>query len=231
MRHLSRAAQRGLSLVELMVGISIGLFIAGAATLVVTSQLADTRRLLLDTQLQQDLRATVDIVTRELRRAGSVGGTTRAQEGIWFPTASNVFENPWIVITPDDGEASDSVKFGYRRSPGNEGPFGFKLESGTIKSLIGGVWQELTDGRIMRVTAFRVTPDAPQSFQIPCPRKCPDGSTDCWPTLAVRGYEVLITAESRVDPALVRTLRSHVRVRNDAVRFNHPGVSYRACPA
>lgn len=231
MKRMPRFASRGLSLVELMVGIAVGLFITGAATLVVTSQLADTRRLLLDTQLQQDLRATTDIITRELRRAGSAGSTTIAQNGIWFPTVGNVVENSWTGITPDDGEASSNVEFRYRRSGGNEGPFGFKVEGETVKSLIGGVWQELTDSRIMRVTELTVTPDAEQTFQIPCPRTCPGGGTACWPTLSVRGYQVLITAESRVDPDVVRTLRSHVRVRNDQVRFNGPGVANRACPA
>ena len=73
---LGARSQRGLSLVELMVGIAVGLFVVAGAVMVVTTQLGDNRRLLLDAQLQQDLRATLDIVTREVRRAGGVADAT-----------------------------------------------------------------------------------------------------------------------------------------------------------
>ncbi len=58
------------------------------------------------------------------------------------------------------------------RRPGDEGPFGFKLESGAIKSYMGTAWQELTDSQVMLVTAFSVTSDDPQTFQLSCPRLC-----------------------------------------------------------
>ena len=61
--------QFGYSLVELMVGITIGLFIVAATSLMISTQLSGNRRMLLETQLNQDLRATADIITRELRRA------------------------------------------------------------------------------------------------------------------------------------------------------------------
>jgi type II secretory pathway component PulJ len=227
-----RRRQLGLSLVELMVGIAVGLFIIGAATLVVTSQLADTRRLLLETQLQQDLRATSDIITRELRRAGSAATTTMAQQGIWHPATGAVVPNNMATISPpDDEEASAEVQFRYERSASQLGPFGFKLEEGIVKSLIGANWQELTDSRVMTVTGFNVTADLPLEFQVPCPRKCPDDTTDCWPTLIVRSFEIAITAASTIDDSVVRTIRSRVRTRNDWLRHNDPGVANRACPA
>ena len=56
-----RSNQRGLTLVELMVGLAVGLFVLAGATLVVSSQLNDNRTLLLETQIQQDLRAKARI--------------------------------------------------------------------------------------------------------------------------------------------------------------------------
>ena len=63
----NRAAtsQRGMSLVELMVGITVGLFIVAAATTLMANQLSDNRKLLVETQIQQDLRASMDIITRQ----------------------------------------------------------------------------------------------------------------------------------------------------------------------
>ena len=66
----SRATQQGASLVELLVGVAVGLFIVAGATLIVSTQLSENKRLLAETQLQQDLRAAADIMTRELRRSG-----------------------------------------------------------------------------------------------------------------------------------------------------------------
>ncbi len=72
-----------------MVGIAVGLFIVAGATMVVTTQLGDNRRLLLETQLQQDLRATADIITRELRRAGAEGSAT---SHVWAPADAAVHQ-------------------------------------------------------------------------------------------------------------------------------------------
>ena len=61
---------RGISIVELMVGITISLFILAGASLVLTTQLDSNRRLLLEAQVQQDLRTTADMISRDVRRAG-----------------------------------------------------------------------------------------------------------------------------------------------------------------
>ena len=220
-----RVAQHGLSLVELMVGIAIGLFVVAAATLVVTTQLGNNRRLLLETQLQQDLRATMDIVTRELRRAGSASDAA-ALRGVWY--------SPDIpVLKSDVAEAravsAEEVEYRYVRGT-DPGPFGFKLESGLIKSRLGGAgWQELTDGNVMQVTRFLVTPTVTEA-PIACPRLCEDGSTDCWPTLAVRRFAVEIDAVARHDAEVRRSLRSEVRLRNDEVRFRDFANPDRVCP-
>lgn len=203
-------AQSGLSLVELMVGIAVGLFIVAGATMVVSTQLGDNRRLLLETQLQQDLRATLDILTRELRRAGRTADAATLTR-VWHPDLGSVAVNPLAVIGPIDG----GVTFRYRRD-GNEGPYGFRLQDGRIQSLLGGGWQELTDSSVMNVTALGIVPNA-SSQPLPCPRACPDGTEDCWPQAQVRTYTVDITAASKSDPAVQRSMRSTVRVRNDAL--------------
>ncbi|MBK7276746.1 MAG: prepilin-type N-terminal cleavage/methylation domain-containing protein [Betaproteobacteria bacterium] len=228
---LGARSQRGLSLVELMVGIAVGLFVVAGAVMVVTTQLGDNRRLLLDAQLQQDLRATLDIVTREVRRAGGVADAT-ALAGFWQEGSATVAENNLAPIALNEG--GSEIVFRYRRA-GDEGPYGFKLDGTTIRSLLGDGWQELTDGNIMSITEFKVTavaedPPAPP-VQIPCPRLCADGTSDCWPTLAVRSYTVDIGAQSRIDPAVQRSVRSVVRVRNDVVQFDDSLPPNQACPA
>jgi type IV pilus assembly protein PilW len=230
--------RRGLSLVELMVGITIGLFVVAAASLLVTYQLADNRRLLLELQVQQDMRITADVIARELRRAG---GRQLATEGVWSEVIPAVVTaNPFGTITLASGNTE--VRFDYERGIGLE-RLGFRLvrnnstgNVGVIQSFIGTGWQELTDKSTMDVTAFTVQPLIPAipDQLIPCPKACDPSNvadTSCWPKLQVRAYEVLIIAQARTDARIQRSLRSAVRLRNDVFEFG-PGLSaVQACPA
>lgn len=214
----SPVRQRGLSVVELLVGVTVGLFVVAAAGLMVSSQLADNRRLLIETQIQQDLRSATDIVTRELRRASY---STDATGSIWFEGRTGpIAESPFGVLTPTSGTDLSEVSFSYRRRSGDEGPFGFKHESNAIKSMIGGQWQVLTDSTVMRVTNLDIDLSPPNVYQLPCAKLCTDGTQACWPELQLRTATISITGQAVNDAAVVRTLRTQVRLRNDWVHFN-----------
>lgn len=218
--------QRGLSIVELMVGLALGLFVVAGATVVTSTQLGDNRRLLLETQLQQDLRSSADIIARELRRAGY---WSTSEDGVWTPTA-NASPNSFSTVTTT---GATQVDFKYRRGPGQEGPYGFKLDSGagTLKTLLAASgWQDLTDARTMRITNLTITPEASPEQVLPCPRLCADGTDSCWPRVSNRRFIVDITGQAVSDAAFQRQLRTYVRVRNDLVRFTDAANPTRMCP-
>jgi prepilin-type N-terminal cleavage/methylation domain-containing protein len=232
-RAMSFAArQRGLSLVELMVGIAIGLFVVAAASLVVSSQLNDNRRLLLELQVQQDLRATADIITRELRRAGYWDAS---QTGI-----SNAALDPPALPSPNTylnvsvGGAGNSIAYKYKRANSEEGPFGYELTGGVIRTKLTSQteWQDLTDVNTLVVDAFSIVPGAANAVRLPCPKDCPAGivGDSCWPTVSVRDFTVTITGHARSDSAITRTVTSQVRLRNDQVRFFSGALGSDACP-
>jgi type IV pilus assembly protein PilW len=236
MRHCpTLRRQRGLSLVELMVGLAVGLIVVAAAVLLVSTQLGDNRRLLLETQIQQDLRATADIIARELRRAGA---WTRAETGVWTPATAPTGpnRNPFSSVTPSSGSA-DAVAFDYSRPGDAGGSYGFKLEGGAIKTLLTGAgWQELTDKNVMTVVTFTVEADNSPLVRLPCPKTCPAPPPGqpvdyCWPTIGVRSFVVTITGRSVSDASVQRTIVSRVRLHNDVVNFNAgAGPNLRACP-
>lgn len=210
--------QRGLSLVEMMVGVAVGLFVvAGAATLTST-QLVENRRLLLETQVQQDLRAASDIITRELRRAGF---DNYPEAMVWSATAAasqpSSNQNAGLLL----GQGSDVVTYSYDRPSASAlTSFGYQLNNYTIKQRIGTAVQDLTDPRTLKVTAFDVALQDVGSLQLACPKLCVDGSQDCWPTLALTDAVVTITGEAVSDASVSRTVVSRVRLRNDGVTFN-----------
>jgi prepilin-type N-terminal cleavage/methylation domain-containing protein len=222
----SRSAQRGLSLVEMMVGITVGLFIVAAASMMVAMQLGENRRLLLETQVQQDLRATADIMTRELRRSGYWAA---AQQSVWFPgAAAAVQKNPRTAVsTPSASE----VAYSYERDINNAGPYGFKLENGRIKTYLGNIWQELTDANVLEITDLTFVEQDSAGALLPCPRECTGGGTACWPTLVVRDLLITITGRATSDAAVQRTVSSRVRLRNDLVQYNDAANPAAICPS
>ena len=214
---LARHRQRGLSLVEMMVGLAVGLLVVAGATMVVTTQLGDNRRLMLETQLQQDLRASADVITRDLRRAGA--WTDTARTGLWSATAAPA-SNPYTAATPASGVTASQVTYGYFRPASSSTAYGFRLSSGKLQTLLAGNWLDLTDVRVMTVTAFSVTARDGPAQQTPCAKLCPGlpaPATACWPAVTVRDFVIDITAQSVADPAVQRSLSTSVRVRNDVI--------------
>lgn len=221
----SRHTQHGLSLVEMMVGVTVGLFVVAAATVLVVSQLGENRRLLLETQVQQDLRATADIVTRDLRRAGY---NLNSLNNIWLADQPNQTpqENTWALLDLDDPSAP-----AYRYTRQDQQAFELSLDGGTIFRKIGNAArQPLTDRNTLEVTTFSVI-EAPQlvtTRTLACPNLCPDGTQNCWPQLLVRDLEITIEGRAASDTTVERRMQSRVRLRNDAVKFNAAGAQ--ACP-
>ena len=112
--------QRGLTVVEMMVGFAVGLFIIGGATKLFVDYLTNNRKLLLETRVNQDLRAAADLVVRDLRRAGY---WQNASSLIWVSNASNTggsyTTNPYRTITVGTANGSDSITYSYAKDSDN----------------------------------------------------------------------------------------------------------------
>lgn len=254
-------AHRGLSLVELMVGIAVGLLVVAGASLLVSSQLSENRRLLLETQVQQDLRATADIIARELRRSGH---WRRAETGVANASVGSATRNDFMSVGSSDPDSTQcsgplagfDVCFNYLRVGGAADPdnavsgpgytFGYKLADGVIKTKLSSAApeQDLTDSKVLYVESLSVDLKDPLKdpasmlsmndrwARLPCPKLCPGDTTDCWPMTAVRDVMITITGYAVSDRAVRRTVVSQVRLRNDQFRFAAGAAAdYQACPA
>ncbi len=242
-----RGRQRGLSIVELMIGIAIGLIVVAAASMTVATQLSDNRRLLLETQVQQDLRAATDMISRDLRRSGywMSSGNQVATSG----AAVSDLNNPRRSLTPSSGSTA-AIEYEYDRKeiPGTaENRFGFcqgascaSASAGMIRSKLtppSGAfqWHQLTDDKAVNITAMTITPISGPSARLACTSLCAGtDDTACWPTLTVREVEITITGQAVSDPLVQRTLTSRVRLRNDLMTLNVPGAvagDFVPCPA
>jgi prepilin peptidase dependent protein B len=149
---LPGSRQRGLSIVELLIGVAIGLFIVGGGTKLLVDHLGSNRRIIVETRIAQDLRAATDIIARDLRRAsywqGSLQGVSAA-----------LTVNPYAAVTPTPAAANATNTYSYDRVvAGANEQFGFSLTNGQIMSSVSGAAQALTDSNSVVVTTFTITP-------------------------------------------------------------------------
>lgn len=220
--------RRGLSIVELLVGIAVGLFVLAGATMMASNQISDNKRLLLETQVQQDMRTAMDVIVRDIRRSGFSFHADVLQP-IGAPLATPIGYQPAGVMdssnlllytysnkaTPADnktanaGDSDDSPDFK-----------GFRLRDGVIQVQLGlNNFQALTDAGVVRITELAAT-QVRESKALPTcatPGACP-GLTGCGsPTLTTRYIDLRMEGEAVHDPSVRRTLDARVRVRNDEV--------------
>ena len=206
-----RRGMQGVSMVELLVGMAVGLLITAGGVMLLTGTLRENRSLLLEARLMQDLRTAADMVAHNLRRAGAWGGSSA---GVWTPGAS----------APSAG-VSDAVSFQFSRdavenhSVDSNEQFGFRLRAGVLEMRLGGAgWQAMTDANVVTVTRFDITP-AVQAVSLAgsCAKPCPAGAVTCPPQQWVRSFSVRIVARSVADANVQRHVQGSVRLRNDPV--------------
>lgn len=231
-----RGAERGVSIVELMVGVAIGLFLLAGATSMFVSHLQGSRRLLVDARISQDLRTAADLIARDLRRAGfwanALSGTIAAGSGTaTTPNSYGTLATTGTSVTYDFAQDTDNTV------QANE-QFGFRLNNGVIEFRTDGTptRRQMTDPSILTVTAFTITVPANMDV-VPLGNLCTSGcntvpplapsasSAACPnpPALAIRRYELEIRATAPGDASIRRQLNESIRIRNDRITG--------ACPA
>ena len=208
-----RSRQRGLSIIELMIGLAIGALIllglaAGAARVLRGENVSSAK-------LDNELRNAAFVVERELRRAGYWGG---ALAGLAAGPAA--YSNPFSAI---DTDTAGCVLFTYDAN-GNgkldtaspDERYGFALSNGTLYMRTGGAsfscgasspdWQPLTDASLVRVASFSVTrADTP----VPIPRRSQ--------SVIVRQLTVTLGGALVKDPSVSQSVATTIRVRNDVL--------------
>jgi len=225
----SKRGQRGLSLIEMMVGLAIGMIVVAGAIVMATTQLNEHRRLTLETQIQQDLRAAGELVLRDLRRTGY---WEVPDYGIWAANGANApIANPYGATTPAVAGLDNSITYSYSRHndhtnaqpfednvvTANE-QFGFRVNGGTLQFKLGGAWQPLTDPNVLQITGFSVRMNVQQiDLQGYCTHECLPGSVTCPPTQEVRHLDISISGTAAHDPAVVRSVQLSSKIRNDRI--------------
>lgn len=221
-RPLDRPRQRGISLVELMIGIAVGLFVLASASTVMVSQIGEHRRLALETRTEQDVRALAELMQRELRQAG---GWPNAWRSRWSDANPQPIANPYgPVSVTDDGQRLEfrvSANLVSAANPEDDAftpaseSRGFAFSQGVLRARLGATWQPLSDPQTLTIKAFQArlvetTTPLPSACAQPC-----DGLADCPPRSTAREVHVRLDAEAAHDPSVTRRLDLRVRLQAD----------------
>jgi prepilin peptidase dependent protein B len=220
-RRAAAPGQRGVSLIEMMVGTAVGLFIVAGGISLYVSNLTNSRRMLVETAVNQELRAAADLVSRDLRRAGYWGNAIQGTVAIG--TSSLTTANPYNAVTDSATEVTyqfsrdaDAAPLTDLNTQAANEQFGFRLSDESVEmQTSNGTWVAITRPDVVRVTTFTVTSTATGiNLGTLCSPQKAIGSPR-YPTTTVRSYNIQLVGQSASDANVQRRLDSTVRLRND----------------
>ncbi len=206
----TRNKQKGFSLIELMISMVIGLIIMAAVLTMFISMVGSNNDNLKSIRLNQDLRATMGLITRGLRRAG--GNRNAAVNSATTP-ATNPFDDIQVFTgsvedTDADGDGvrtGNCVVFSYDADDGSNELYGYQLATNAVESRTGGTicgnsWEDVTDSSLITIT----------NLDFENTRVTESGVT-------INQITVTLSGELRRDSSVSRTLVETIKVRNDAI--------------
>ena len=219
--------QYGFSLVELMIAMSIGLFILGGVLGIFSSTVHNNTESLQTARLQHDLRTTMAIMQNDIRRAGYWSNA--------LPTfgANNPFTTDISDLTILDAGSCVLYTYDLNKNGIIDNDiefFGFRLNGDRIEMRVSGStttnchvadseWEAVTDSSIIAITSLTfdsshyVCTNLTDSTDVGCASPSTDDITQ-----TIRQIDISLTGNVTANSSITRSLSESVRVRNDKLK-------------
>jgi len=240
--------QRGMNLIELMVALVLGLLVSAAAINVYIKTMQTQTENIQLMRLNQDLRATMDLVVRDIRRAGFATSTPETDfdclksnpfNDIGFfnagtataiaatnPASCIVFaynRNNRQLNNVCGGAVQATDRFGYRI---NNGALEMKRSGGSEASCATGTWEDISGSDVTMTGSFTLNTkelDITEMFA-DADGVCNVGEAcNVCDTgnqcLSIR--DVIISLTGTLSDGTSQTITERVRVRNDEFDLIH----------
>jgi prepilin peptidase dependent protein B len=201
--------QQGLSLIELMISMMLGLMLMAGMLTLFHNALQSSRDLNAAKQLEDELHGTLDLIVRDLRRTGAMGNPIRQMLGVANPFGLD-------SVSAYTGEAASSCLTssydldgdGTLDTGSSDERFGYRLRASNVQMRVSGqactanitpAWNAVTTLAQIQITALRF-------------------ATTVSTALGITTRTVVVTMSGRLasDAAVTRTLSRTVRLRNDS---------------
>ena len=198
-------AQKGETLVGLLVGLSVGLLVLAAGSQMLATYLQEHRLALQDSHVHHDLRSALDTIARELRQAQSLGQA-------WRGRAKAHCADAFCTGQADLLLQGQRISFGQDRNSNglldNNECSGFRLKDHELQirtSCTPEVWTDLTDAGSLKMTSL--------AWQVLCEKR------GRW---VARWVTVQMSAQWPRDASRTLSLSQTVSLRNDVPALPWP---------
>lgn len=158
MKPVQLSRQRGVSLIELMVGIVVSLLIVAAAGSLYLSTTRTGRDAINAARLNVEMRSAIDVMVDEIRRANSsaVGGsgnpfTSRATATYTDLAVSGGNCIEFAYDNDGDGVVDGDEFFGFRVQDGAVQMRDRAAAGGVVAACANGAWQAITDSNSVTI--------------------------------------------------------------------------------
>ena len=197
--------EAGFTLIELMISIVIGLIILAAVIGMFVTMIKSDNDNLKAIRINQELRAAMSLITRNIRRAG-------ANQNAAVDSPTNPFSvaggTRLTLAANQQGIANSCITYSYDANDGSNELYGYRRDSehGTIEARANGAlcnddhWSMVTDDHLNNITALTFT-----------------DTTVTQSGVNVRQITVTLSGQLRSDATVTRTLTETVKVRNDEI--------------
>lgn len=192
--------QQGLTLIEMMIAMVIGLLVVGVVITMFVTNVRSNRDNVSMIRLNQELRGAMTFISNELKRSGYSADPT-----------NNAFIDELAIVGGNCLRyAYDEDEDGTLDTGGDPEHFGFRLNANALEwsrdnssGACGGSWDDITDINIASITAFTITPSPIVAI--------PAGS------VGIYTITVTLTGTTQLSGGTVasRTISEEIRIRND----------------
>ncbi|MBI3146786.1 MAG: prepilin-type N-terminal cleavage/methylation domain-containing protein [Pseudogulbenkiania sp.] len=211
---LTRSRQQGVSLIELMVALGISLVLLLGMTRFLSTSLTSNASTMKAARLNQELRAIMLLISRDVRRAGYWGN---ASSGVGVGAAS--YSNPFGTVNT---ATAGCILYSYDRdgdgSQDSDEQYGVLLSSGVAMLRSGGTdytctlgannsWEALSDSNVTSITTLTF------SLNTSNPPYYVSGSSG--PNVVMRTVTITLAGQLKNDSSVKLTLTETVKLEND----------------
>lgn len=226
-RHSSRRLrfrQRGLSLLEVLLSVTLSLIVTGSMVALMSSSLGNTSRIINMTKLTDDMRITMQMLTRDVRRSsynanalfcygnddcGSDGAATLAPD-INIGGSGECFT--FLLDRDHDGDSTENDAGGFRRVTTASGVGLIEMWTGDSAADCDSShddWVKVTDPERMDINAFSIDDNLSYTELIF------DDGAGTTISQRVRKLRIVMQAQLTADDSITRSLEDIINVRND----------------
>ena len=217
--------QKGMSLMEVLIAMSISLVVTASMIALMSNSLGSTARIVNMTKLSDDLRTTMQMMTRDVRRSNYNANSmfcyanTNCRSAVDATVAGDITINggndcfTFLLDRDHDGDSTENDAGGFRRVissgvgviemwTGNSAP-DCSVAAGTAG------WVQITNPEIMDIFVFSVDDDLSYNEVVL------DNSLGNILTAKVRKIRMNMRGRLVVDNTIVRRIEDVISVRND----------------